>query len=800
MARDATLRVITKLEGGDDFQKRLKDISTASYDNKKNFDLAKASAESMGDKLGALKAQQDYYTKSVELQNQKLQVYKEALLQAQAAGHGNTETTTALSNSVRNSEIEVKKMETNLRKTNEALYDTAVAEGKTSKEAEAMGGQMKKAGSNTEGFTGQFKDLVKNTLASYATFAGAIALFEKFGKASFDAIKGAAQFGDETETMGRKLGISTDQIQKLSYAEAFVDVDLNTMAGSMAKLTKSVVGAQTGNQVLIKSFQDLGVEFEDKNKKALDSYDTFSNVIDALASMGNEQDQERLSMQLFGRSWQDLNPLVRSGSGALKKYGDEAESMGVILDQVTIKQLSLLQDQLDRTSKSTEAATNKTAVNAASTVNALAKLWNSIVKGSNEATDGIARASVKSKILASDYPEWVKQVMTANIDLSISAQETSQILGWSADEYKSKLIELENYYMSKGLTATEAYIESLKQVANGFDLEQVKADEVKTKLDELDAAVNSSTKELVDAQTQYATAVESRTAEILDSLGGLFGAFPAKMDLSKKELKHLADGMVEDLNGQVAGLQKWSDGLKELSNKGVEQGLIDELRKAGPGAAAQVEALNSMTGLELNNYVDLWYQKSALARDQAVSEMEPLKDQITEKIKALEDAINDRDTYAREAGAKLGQNIADGITSKTSAISKAAQEAVKKALNDARQLVGLPKVDYNTSSNGPNLTDNGFPSSVPHDANGEIFGYNPHIAVVADNPNGETMVPHDRTPQAQSLAMNAVKETGLKMGGFHQTLNITVHENDPNRIAQVIKDASYAMYLGYINL
>jgi hypothetical protein len=65
-------------------------------------------------------------------------------------------------------------MNKDLTKYQQELYNAATAEGKTGKEAEAMGGKIKAAGTTTNGFKTQIKDFTSSSFGSMLTVAGVV--------------------------------------------------------------------------------------------------------------------------------------------------------------------------------------------------------------------------------------------------------------------------------------------------------------------------------------------------------------------------------------------------------------------------------------------------------------------------------------------------------------------------------------------------------------------------------------------------------------------------------------------------
>ncbi|MCU7712480.1 D-Ala-D-Ala carboxypeptidase family metallohydrolase [Priestia sp. JV24] len=128
----------------------------------------------------------------------------------------------------------------------------------------------------------------------------------------------------------------------------------------------------------------------------------------------------------------------------------------------------------------------------------------------------------------------------------------------------------------------------------------------------------------------YQKAVEDRTQEIVDTWG-LFEK--AEVEKIKPET------LMKNLQGQVDVMKNWASNIDSLAKRGIDEGLLDSLRKMGPEAAGQIQALTKMSDSELNNYVALWKEKHALARKEALTELEGLQKETSQKIKELENSL-----------------------------------------------------------------------------------------------------------------------------------------------------------------
>lgn len=157
----------------------------------------------------------------------------------------------------------------------------------------------------------------------------------------------AASSADDINTLATQTGLSTDQIQKFQYASEVIDVPLETLTGSMAKLTKNMATAQGGTGSAAEAFKTLGVSITDQNGQLRNNQDVFNDAANALGKMENGTQRDALAMQIFGKSAQDLNPLILGGADTLKQLGDKAQASGLILSQNALDDLNKFRDGLD---------------------------------------------------------------------------------------------------------------------------------------------------------------------------------------------------------------------------------------------------------------------------------------------------------------------------------------------------------------------------------------------------------------------------------------------------------------------
>ncbi len=164
----------------------------------------------------------------------------------------------------------------------------------------------------------------------------------------FAFTKDAAQWADDINTLSKTTGISTAELQKFTYATDLIDVSVDTLSGSLTKLTRNMsTAAESSTSSAAEAFRQLGIAVTDSTGQLRDRETVFYEVIDALGQMTNETQRDAVAMDIFGKSAQQLNPLIKGGAEALKEIGAEAEKAGLILSQDTLNSLNAFNDKVD---------------------------------------------------------------------------------------------------------------------------------------------------------------------------------------------------------------------------------------------------------------------------------------------------------------------------------------------------------------------------------------------------------------------------------------------------------------------
>ena len=161
------------------------------------------------------------------------------------------------------------------------------------------------------------------------------------------AVKSGA-WADDLNTLSTIYGISTTELQKYSAAANLVDVDVETIAASHVKLTKSMNSALDGTGAQAEAFKKLGVETKNADGSLRSSDEVWNDVIKSLGSVSNETERDALAMTLLGKSAMELNPLIEDGGETYKKMAETMKKYGLdFIDEDTLAKANEFNDELD---------------------------------------------------------------------------------------------------------------------------------------------------------------------------------------------------------------------------------------------------------------------------------------------------------------------------------------------------------------------------------------------------------------------------------------------------------------------
>jgi hypothetical protein len=277
-------------------------------------------------------------------------------------------------NSIAAQEAEIK-----LNKETETLNKMQVELSGTEQELQNMkegtdeaGDSTEELGEHTEETSAKMK-ILQGVAAGLGVALGAtVAAIAALGAAALAAVVGvsklvssASEAAAELVDLSAQTGISTTELQELSFIGDQVGTSLDTITGAQARLIRSMVTAREQkdkfdealasgkNEDEIASvgdmqiaFNQLGVSVVDAGGNLRSQQAVFAEVIDALGRIQNPVERDALAMEIFGKSAQELNPLIKAGSAEMRRLAQEAHDVGAVMSEEDVAALEAFDDTM----------------------------------------------------------------------------------------------------------------------------------------------------------------------------------------------------------------------------------------------------------------------------------------------------------------------------------------------------------------------------------------------------------------------------------------------------------------------
>lgn len=335
--------------------------------------------------------------------------------------------------------------------------------------------------------------------------------------------------------------------------------------------------------------------------------------------------------------------------------------------------------------------------------------WTTVRKNLKSGTDAWYEATQKIQELDTQIYEEKQEKQEEAAKAREEAAKTQ------ASVQKSLLETYQTYYSMSARAEMEYWDIARKQFTAGTD-ERIEADKKyleakedyeKEKL-QLDEDYNDKREKLEkelnetiqDLEEKRDSAIADRKKDILSSMNN-YDAWDAS--------GYTADRLIYNMNTQVEGLKLWENQLQELSGKGLSEGLLQELKDAGPEAAANIYSLNQMTAEQLDEFNKLWEEKQEIADRQTKKDTQATRDAIDQQIsdtrKDYKKQLDDLAAENASAVAKLNEGLSTGLKSLVEQAGQIGEDIVGSLIAGIQKAgTGGTLLDVNVSPAGKNVS------------------------------------------------------------------------------------------------
>ncbi|WPS53048.1 tape measure protein [Streptococcus sp. S1] len=507
---------------------------------------------------------------------------------------------------------------------------------------------------------GFLKPILDPLIAVFTGVVSAVLLF-KGAMLGLSIIKG----------IGSLIGTLITSLVSLTSTSLVATGATTGLAGALASLSSGgvflVVGAIAGLVSWLTQESEASKEAKAKNEEFKRSLDDLHDSVDkgneAYKDRRNEiqataEDNERLVKKI-----DELNAVENKTASQKKELASAAETLNSRIEGLNIqydKATGTINMTTDAIRKQIEIAKASAEIEAAN---------QKMVENAKK------RLEIKDKMkeLEKKYQDLIKETDKVEGDGFINSNIRDIAKTGVKKKYNEEVKKLQD-----DIKKTE---ESDNELTNTI----VKNNEAKAKSTE--DASGRIIYNLTTMNEEQKKAVEMMQQEFANLKGEVQNAFQA----IEQQTALSADQMTANLQKNIDAVDKWSQNLEILAKRGLDQGLIEQMRKSGPKMANQTQALVDASDEQLGRLNGKWTEAGDKAKEGFLRGIRATGQELPPEIESMVTAIGDEFRKAlADAGfevkaREIPQKVSDGIRSGKGDVQQAASEvteASKQAFNN----------------------------------------------------------------------------------------------------------------------
>ena len=507
---------------------------------------------------------------------------------------------------------------------------------------------------------GFLKPVLDPLISIFAGVAGAVLLF-KGAMLGLSIIKG----------IGSLIGTLITSLVSLTSTSLVATGATTGLAGALAALSSGgvfiVVGAIAGlvswltqeseetkkAKEKAKEFQQSLDDLHESINKGNEAYKDRRNEIQATA-----EDNERLVKKI-----DELNAVENKTAAQKKELASAAETLNSRIEGLNIqydKATGTINMTTDAIRKQIEIAKASAEIEAAN---------DKMVENAKK------RLEIKDKMkeLEKEYQNVVDKTNKLEEDGFASSTIREGVKTEAKKKYNEEVKKLQD-----DIKKTE---DSDNELTNTI----VKNNEAKAKsTEDANGRVIYSLQTMNEEQKKAVEMMQQEFANLKGEVQNAFQAIEQQTALS-------ADQMTANLQKNIDAVDKWSQNLETLAKRGLDQGLIEQMRQAGPKMANQTQALVDASDEQLGRLNGKWTEAGDKAKEGFLRGIRATGQELPPEIESMVTAIGDEfrsalaDAGFEAKGREVPQKISEGMRSGKGDVQQAASEvteASKQAFNN----------------------------------------------------------------------------------------------------------------------
>ena len=212
-----------------------------------------------------------------------------------------------------------------------ATLGEAVLELKTDSTALVKG--MRDAKRGTDDLARQFQRVGRSMQQVGSSLTRSLTLpLAAVGAAFAAATVEAGNYADKILDLEQITGLSTESLQELEHVATVAGVSFEGLTGTIQRFSARLPQIEAGTSESAIAFDKLGVALRDSQGNVRDMEELFPELIMSLQNVENVTERNAIAQQVFGRSLNDLAPILGMTADQFEAARSEAHELGLVLD------------------------------------------------------------------------------------------------------------------------------------------------------------------------------------------------------------------------------------------------------------------------------------------------------------------------------------------------------------------------------------------------------------------------------------------------------------------------------------
>lgn len=188
-------------------------------------------------------------------------------------------------------------------------------------------------------------------------------------------IKSAIDAAGALADLSQKTGISAETLSGLEYAAKMSGTTLDGVANGLKKLAMNMYDTSRGSGDAQEAFKSLGISVADASGKLKTTDGVMLEVADRFKEMDDGPKKAALAMKIFGKSGEELIPLLNEGAEGIAAMRQRAEELGLTVSDQTASAMEALGDKFDTIGMAGQGAARQLAADLTPALTSVADLF-----------------------------------------------------------------------------------------------------------------------------------------------------------------------------------------------------------------------------------------------------------------------------------------------------------------------------------------------------------------------------------------------------------------------------------------